>query len=1576
MDPSPIPDYEPIRALLLSFDDTELSATVRLFDTVYRSSRYRPQSQLWAGSEGLPERVRLWFPTPFSRKFAGWVDAQAEFDLAVIGWRRLSYDDAPQDDVQRDDAQQEDRQRVDPRRAAAQRVLARRFRDAFLEMWGCWRQIVHFLPFVLLAALRRVDDALLEQHAARQLKQALHHYRAFYETYEDDRKRESDQRHLLVCLLKVFRQLAAKRALGEDFVFAELSGDTPAGFDGLFPERFDAAMLLIQQIRNRIVHGALEDRAPDATEPINQLTRACFAQVVAILGPICEAFSLNYVTDLTVQSESALVNALDFSGRDGPTPVAYHVTAAPQLDEFRFSDLRLYLIARAAGRSLDLLLTAQYLDLTPFLIAGRLRAPLSTTSFTPSVAQSPAALRPDSGERQVFALEQYRQPLQELVFLELAGSDQRTLGAGRGDRLSDLLLLKIDAFVSRARLLTAQLGSGPAGGARREAVRSQLWLISREQLGTLIDTRRFDVRGQWQPDSTPSAGRSAYEPELFVVPKGSELISEFVRSNRRALLLVGPSGAGKSNLLVHHYLAQIEAGGLAVFLSGRQIAGASIRELLTTRVTTQISSEWTKLADLDTFLESNDESLAVFIDAINEYSGPIGPVALLADLIACVSIERSLRRCRIVVSCRSETWARLRQQHGVERPLDAEIFLAPNGDAVTVGGFDDEASRRRLYDSYQRHYKLRPQSYDELAPSVQSLLAQPFMMALAAETYSNRLTLARGSEDTPDTVTPGTVIPENVTPGSVISATVTSGTITPERPTELRTMPLELDYFILFDKLTERKKADAQVLVPATDLLRRARLPAALDDFCEQLARMLYARLSSLDTGGAPSSNAEQPRTAQSSTTRSSSAAVTIAQSNAMPLDDVDKAPPMQRHVRAGGALSVLEAALEIGLIEHVQIPRRNKFGKMTPGDALAFFHDQYTQYWLSIVYQAEVLGPLDEATLGDPDALDALVTRITAVVSASLYAPVLAGALDHWLHLNLQHLHDGHLAPLLPLLDRLAAHESGAVRYTAIDILTNLILRGTSSASEVYGPVFRHGGKRLRREVLGSFVEYWPKLDPPACRAFIDACDPVDDADLLDELADIFTIRLTHEPQAVAHYLIETLSPLTLASVIEPQRVRRQFRFAMQFTVLSIISSFDQPASIAAARDVFRSKYQAVIDALTAATGQNGVRRLARMTLRKLLFWVFESVGVSRWDHFMASMPGSGNDRFFESNDGVVQRDWLFEFLPYAVDIHNGEFDRCSLASGAPFRELMLRMLDFRITSVIGYNAVLCLPAVLLRGDWAATEAFIIELIDRRTSSALFHGQLLLANLAYSDPGCIAPSLALLDERIFPLLLREDLDNDWSIMFCVATLDVASSWPRCESMLRQLFDRFEARDDPAARVILSETFFKIAYCRDPELGRRALDWVLDDSKRFLGPLWRECTMKFFAALLTRNPALLRATLIGRQLDDGLVREARQYMSDELVKHSRLFPMQVDVNRFTAWIYIGEPRLRHAVVKHFIGSLATGNSVQEFAAGFRRTLFAIVNVFIGENPEQASAGRLTVEEIIKQTHSGRRRGAL
>ena len=91
--------------------------------------------------------------------------------------------------------------------------------------------------------------------------------------------------------------------------------------------------------------------------------------------------------------------------------------------------------------------------------------------------------------------------------------------------------------------------------------------------------------------------------------------------------------------------------------------------------------------------------------------------------------------------------------------------------------------------------------------------------------------------------------------------------------------------------------------------------------------------------------------------------------------------------------------------------------------------------------------------------------------------------------------------------------------------------------------------------------------------------------------------------------------------------------------------------------------------------------------------------------------------------------------------------------------------------------------------------------------------------------------------------------------------------------------------------------------------------------------------------------------------------------SDELVRQSRLFPLQVDANRFTAWIYVGEPALRHAVIKHFIGSLAGGDSVRDFAVGFRQTLMAIIEVYFGGDRDRLPRGRLDVDQILAAARS-------
>ena len=179
--------------------------------------------------------------------------------------------------------------------------------------------------------------------------------------------------------------------------------------------------------------------------------------------------------------------------------------------------------------------------------------------------------------------------------------------------------------------------------------------------------------------------------------------------------------------------------------------------------------------------------------------------------------EPALRRCKIIATCRTETWARYLQQIGNDRPLDPAIFLTRGGDVVRVGGFTDAALRAQLYAAYQRRYRLNPQSYAALSEPIRELIAHPLLMALIAEGYANAedADLAQRLE-----------------------------------------VPRELDYFTLFRKLTDRK-SDAQVLVPASERLERERLPAAIEELCEKLAAMIYERLIVEDVATVDSSNRE-----------------------------------------------------------------------------------------------------------------------------------------------------------------------------------------------------------------------------------------------------------------------------------------------------------------------------------------------------------------------------------------------------------------------------------------------------------------------------------------------------------------------------------------------------------------------------------------------------------------------------------------------------------------------------------------------------------------------------------------------
>ena len=1521
-------DFASIKSALLASGDSVVTEVARHLAEVFDKSTRRPPAALLERRDEIAEVVRRWFPIRFTDTFQNWIQQDRNFAASL----------AAGDDLQ----------------------VAQAYRNAFDAIWQTWLRIVHFFPFILMVSINRLRREDLTRNAAEELASALHHYDLFYQPAGSREQKEADQRDLLISLLRLFRTFSKKSKLGDEYFFRPLLTEG-RDFSALLPERFDAELLLFQQIRNRNIHGNLGNRKREVLAPIYQLLVWCFLDVVSLLQPIWEAFELVYITRIEVTPEQTSAEGLSLSCSPGPAPVRYLLPAGFKSDINKVSEDQLYIVARAKklrdGTPAEFLEPRDYLDLTPFLIFEyqHRRRTQEEDSEAPGARQQ---------QRYLFVLNEAAEQTRLLKFLEFAGAFDRTIPerlarlrtvsksgtAGQPPAASldaassgvdieeqleaDRLLEEIQVFRKAAALLADMVPKSshePVRPVTLDLVREKLWSVSGEHLTAILPVAQFNAKGQRVPGVAQSVSKTAFLPELFVLPSEASDLDSFFESDQRGLVLTGPSGSGKSALLAHCYLRQLQAGGPCLFLTGRLIPHSNIETLLEETAISRIGRNW-RLSDFNEFLKENGRAFTLIVDAVNEHYGPGGPLELLGKLIRYVKETSLADNLRLVLSVRSETWFQYCELVGSERLLDKSLFHPSSGEPASLDNFNSEELRRQLYSKYQAYFELRPERYESLRQSERELIRRPFMMSLVAETYSNRAELGKQEQ---------------------------SGKSS-------RRIPANLNYFEIFSSLTERKAQDAKSLFPPGDPVADG-VPKFLKTCLVQFAGLLYMRLT------AGSTLLDTPSAALASGLQLPARDCELRPTDTLPWDMVYKSVYFQQFLTPLGSftrLSPFTIALQLGLIERTYIPELDEWGNETQGRAFKFFHDQYAQYSLSAIYNKDVLGLISTQFLQSPEATTRLSGKISELIDHSINAPVLAGALDHWYHANMRRAPQGDL--LLPLLNELARSGTGGVRYWVSSLLANLVLRDIVPSNVLSTAVFTSGNTSLRLCLASAFDEFWPDLDSSALMALLDACDKDRDNSLLVRLADIFALRFAEQPDETLNYVDLALLPasgyLDLVTVQrQNERFTRHVIFAVTFALTCIRAHVAHPELVGKIRKFLFGKYHLLIESLIEERGAFSLKSVVRANIYKSL----EATGVDIWENAIGSQ--NGNNAFFVEQNGVCQRDILWEFFPHAAAMHNAD-PSFSIAPGSPFRELALRMLTYEVSSVNGYMALVLVPFAL-RHDWQLAESFILAVLSRDTPAARFFGILLMVNLTYTEPAFAEPSLDLMYDKLLPSILAKGQEAGWLTLHCMGIVDndVARYWPKAERILRVIFDDFTSRSEEAQIAKFGDELLRSSFFIDPSLGVRVSSLLLD-----LGylenPLWRRCTVKVLAGLLSRNTGGLRQLLRERDIPESVLRETRSNLTESVLMERDLFGNQVSWNSFCGHAMREDIALRYFIITIMVGGIVQANSAREYAKEFRRFLVAMVRLYYGKGADAEKYRHIDVAKALEECEHRRRVG--
>lgn len=1488
-----INDYADVVSTLCNSNNTALKEAGEQLRCVFYEDENSPTEQLMARREKISGDVRNFFPSRLAESYDLLHLKVNDFQSAL-------------------DSNDE-------------KNLKRKFEDMFVILGDTWNMLLNFFPFLFLLSLSKMDNNLIATHGADRFYDAFLLYKRIFHDSGNIEAELMKKGELTIELLNLFRELHSCNAIEESFIFWPLMrGDD--GDQKLLPHRFDSIIKLFWLLNDKEVKKALAGQNTNMLKSIFDLVNMAVLDITETIMPIFESFHLVYIEEIYLDEEPYKTKGISISGIGQPKNVYFRLLAGAQSDLDSLQESNLYLVNREKqiskyeldSNTREYLTPEDYMKLPPLL--------LYTTLGFPQGSDLAYAESPDEDDLFAFYGYEEREEQQYLKYLKFSETKIEEIIKREKSKLytlfedyeifsKNLMDCHKDIEKKKINFYTESL---PEEEKIFDFIFRKTWELSLGHISGLLRIDEYDSDARLKEIIEKRNKKVKFIEGVYVTPKEQKLLDDFIVSGKRGFILIGKSGMGKSNLLCAFFLKQRRKEDLNIFIDARRLNSIDIRHYLNQSITKRINEDW-GLKEFDNYLQSTLENLTIFIDAVNEFNNVGGAVGLLEQICGLIEDAHIFKNIKIIVSCRNETWDQYKIRIGTSSTiLNTDYFFPSTGDAVAISGFESHDERKELYEKYQDYYELNPDSYNGLKPEVRELLKQPFMMGLIAEIYSN--------------------IPGDFTDSPVLKTK--------------KEIPGKLDYFTIFQLLTDRKKEDAKRLLSDASDMELVSFERSFEECLFRFAGILYDKI-------------KEP--SKKNTTGSSD-----DKSDSLPRDQLYKDEIFHdfaaKHFDLNNKTTAFSAVIQVGLIDRIFVDEYDYHGSLKSGRAYKYFHDQYTQFWLSAVYNGNhILGNIHcDALRSNASLLEKTAKKIAELLERSKDAPVISGGLYHWLYNRIFDKHGSkrkNLNDFLPILfSRLAEMDSNIVHYFLGSFLHWLIAANHISAKDLYKNLVEKGNDSLRKCFHEHILQAWPEIPPDTLQAILEL---EENEKLLRGISIIFVNLFRAEPGEVIEYIDKALKSIEKisTSLFNINQLKKSIPFAMTFFISALLGNIRNIDNLTIIGGFLKKKYKLLFNIITDLKAKG-----IKSKVQDKIYNHLDRNGLNLWDTAVATQ--GGNENFFKEDNGLVQRDVLRAFYKFCVDFNNDKNENFSLEKNSEYMAMTLKMMGYRNRSLIGYVATIMLVTVLT-DRFDKLDDIIGEIIDSQSVPALTFSIAMLHMLSKSREDKIDSILDIIHHKLLPKMIHNLGKDDYAItsFFVMGATDFNRYWPKCEEIFTSIIDYLRERGEKQYINKFGEMLIEPFFPPDESMGVKITEYVLDN-KLHEELLFKEFALTMLACMLARSPIRLKSILEEKGVDDSIINDARPFLTESIIEARSEVSFKHGWNNFFVYGLLKNKELKYLLVKYLLGSLVQADNEKDFIKKARRFLIVGIKIFLVDNNEPTrNFGRLTVEEVLGENNS-------